>query len=51
MASASRKRVEPLLGDFAQATHRQAGTGERMPPDNFLRQSQLQTQPADFVFE
>ena len=45
------QRVEPLLGDFAEAADREAGAGERMPPDDVFRQAELQAEPADFVFE
>ena len=39
------------LGDFAQAAHGQARAGERMPPDDFFRQAELQAELADFVLE
>ena len=45
------QRVEPLARDFAQAAHGQAGAGERVPPDDFFGQAELQAELADFVFE
>ena len=45
------ERVEPLAGDLAEAADGQAGAGERVPPDDLLRQAQLQAEPADFVLE
>ena len=45
------ERVEPLARDFAQAAHGEARAGERVPPDDFFRQAELQAELADFVFE
>ena len=45
------ERVEPLAGDFAEAADGEAGAGERMPPDDFFGQAELQAELADFVFE
>ncbi len=43
--------LEPLGRHLAQTAHRQARTGERMAPDQGVRQTQLEPQPADFVLE
>ncbi len=51
MASASRSRSSRSLRHFAQAAHGQARTGERMTPDNFVGQAELQAELADFVLE
>ena len=51
MASAWRRTCEAFLGDFAQAAHRQAGTGEGMALDELLGQPQFQTEPPHLVLE
>ena len=43
--------VEPGFGHLAQQADRQPGAGKRVPPDDLFRQTQLQAQPPDFVFE
>ena len=45
------QRVELVAGDFAEAADGEAGAGERVPPDDFFRQAELQAELADFVFE
>ena len=45
------ERVEALAGDFAEAADGQAGAGERVPPDDFFGQAELQAELADFVLE
>jgi hypothetical protein len=43
--------IEPMLGHFAHAAHRQPRTGEGMPPDDVVRHAELQAQLANLVFE
>jgi len=45
------KNVEPLLAHFAHAAYGQARTGKRMPPDDFLGQSELHAEFSDLVLE
>ena len=45
------QNLEPLGRHFAQAANRQPRPGERMAPDERVRQPQLDAQPADFVLE
>ena len=51
IASASRSVSSRSLGDFAEAADGQARAGERVPPDDFLGQAELQAELADFVLE
>ena len=51
MASAWRRTSSRSCGDGAEAAHRQAGAGERMPPDQLLRQTQFQAEAAHLVLE
>ena len=45
------QRVESIASDFTEAAHGQTGAGERVSPDDFFRQAELQAELADFVFE
>ena len=45
------ERVEAGAGDVTQATDGESRAGERVPPDELLREPQLQAEPAGLVFE
>ena len=51
MASALRRISQRAGRDFAEDAHGQAGSGERLAPDDFLGQAQFQAEQADFVLE
>src|SRR5207245_816430 len=45
------KRIESRGRNRSQTAHRQPRPRERMPPDQRLRQTQLQTELPHFIFE
>ena len=45
------ENLQPLCRHLAQAADGQAGTGERVAPDQALGQAQLQAEAADLVLE
>ena len=51
MASALRKISQRLRRHFAEDAHGQAGAGERLAQDNFLRQAEFEPELAHFVLE
>ena len=45
------QHLEPLARDLAEDAHREAGAGERVPPDDRLGQAELAAERAHLVLE
>src|SRR5439155_14937139 len=45
------QNLQPRSGDWPETADGQAGPRERVPPDRFLRQAELEAEAADFVLE